>query len=36
LTASTVAHLLDAAESVKDENIAAALRRLAKAGGSAD
>jgi len=36
LTASTVAHLLDAAESVKDEDIAAALRRLAKAGGSYD
>jgi hypothetical protein len=36
LTQSTVAHLLDAAESVKDEEIAAAFRRLAKAGAGSD
>jgi len=36
LTASTVSHLLDAAESVVDEEIAAAFRRLAKAGGRSD
>lgn len=33
LSDATVKHLLDTAGSVKDEEIAAALRRLAKAGG---